>query len=146
MFRFAIYILFLLLLYSCAPINKIHGYTVDDILYAIDDVNTTDSKELHKNHILESLGSPSIKIKDVDDVWIYLVSIKQENVFDEDKINLQHILRYQFDTNGNVIKFNVFDQNNFTKIAFSNEKTTITRDAYGISDQIYDAFTKGTAR
>ena len=65
MFRYAIYILFLLLLYSCAPINKIHGYTVDDILYAIDDVNTTDSKEFHKNHILESLGSPSIKIKDV---------------------------------------------------------------------------------
>ena len=146
MFRFTIYILFLILLYSCAPINKQHGYIVDDILYAIDDVNTTNSKELHKNNVLELLGSPSIKIKDVDDVWIYLVSIKQENVFEEDQINFQHILRYEFDSNGNVIKFDTLDQNSFTRIAFSNEKTTITRDAYGISDQIYDAFTKGTTK
>ena len=30
----------------------------------------------NKNDVLSTLGSPSIKIKDVDDVWIYLVSIK----------------------------------------------------------------------
>ena len=142
MYRFTIYFLFLLLMYSCAPIAKQHGYLIDDI----DDVNTINSEEMHKNNVLELLGSPSIKIKDVDDIWIYLVSIKQENVFEEDTINFQHILRYQFDNNGNVIKFDTLDQDNFTKIAFSKEKTTITRDAYGISDQIYDAFTKGTTR
>ena len=49
-----------------------------------------------------------------------------------------------FDEDGNVNNFEVFDQRNFTEIAFSNKKTTITREAYGISDQIYDAFTRGT--
>jgi len=146
MHKLTIYLLFLFLIYSCAPISKQHGYMIDDILYAIDDIDTLDSKESHKNDVLEALGSPSIKISDIDDVWIYLVSLKQENVFDEDQINFQQILRYQFDNSGNVIKFDILDQNNFTNIAFSNEKTTITRDAYGISDQIYDAFTRGNAQ
>ena len=117
---------------------------VDDILYALNDIETIDSSKSHKNDVLNALGSPSIKISDVDDVWIYLVSIKQENVFEKDEINFQQILRYQFDDNHFVVKFDSFDQNNFTEIAFSDEKTTITRDAYGISDQIYDAFTRGT--
>ena len=146
MYRFTIYLLISLIIYSCAPINKKHGYMIEDILQAMDKVNNDDPKESHKNDILEAFGSPSIKITDIDDVWIYLVSVKQENVFDEDQINLQQILRYQFDSDGNVIKFNILDQNNFSKIAFSNEKTTITRDAYGITDQIYDAFTKGTTQ
>ena len=145
MYKFTIYLLISLIIYSCAPINKKHGYMVEDIFQAIDKVKN-DPKESHKNDILETFGSPSIKISDVDDVWIYLVSVKQENVFDEDQINFQHILRYQFDNDGNVIKFNMFDQNNFSKVAFSKEKTTVERDAYGISDQIYDAFTKGTTQ
>ena len=33
--------------------------------------------------------------------------------------------------------------NEFNKIAFSNEKTKVIRDAYGITDQLYDAFTRG---
>ena len=117
---------------------------VDDMLHAPDNIVEIDSNKSHKNDVLEALGSPSIKIKDIDDVWIYLVSIKQENVFEEDEINFQQILRFQFDSNGKIAKFDILDQNNFTKIAFSNEKTTIIRDAYGISDQIYDAFTRGT--
>ena len=117
---------------------------VDDIVYALDDLSALSTNKSHKNNVLEALGSPSIKISDVDDVWIYLVSIKQENVFEEDTINFVQILRYQFDSNDNVMKFDLLDQNNFTKIAFSNDKTTITRDAYSISDQIYDAFTRGT--
>ena len=144
MLKFIIYLLFLFLIYSCAPINKKHGYMLDDIVYAIDEIDTLNLEESHKNDVFEALGSPSIKISDVDDVWIYLISVKEEKVFEKDKINFQQILRYQFDEDGNVKNFEVFDQRNFTEIAFSNKKTTITREAYGISDQIYDAFTRGT--
>ena len=117
---------------------------LDDIVYAIDEIDTLNLEESHKNDVFEALGSPSIKISDVDDVWIYLISVKEEKVFEKDKINFQQILRYQFDEDGNVKNFEVFDQRNFTEIALSNKKTTITREAYGISDQIYDAFTRGT--
>ena len=144
MLKFTIYLLFLFLIYSCAPINKKHGYMLDDIVYAIDQIDTLNLEKSHKNDVFEALGSPSIKISDVDDVWIYLISVKEEKVFEKDKINFQQILRYQFDEDGNVKNFEVFDQRNFTEIAFSNKKTTITREAYGISDQIYDAFTRGT--
>ncbi len=144
MIRSIIYLVFLFLIYSCAPINKQHGYMVDDILYALDDLNTFVANKSHKNDILNALGSPSIKISDVDDVWIYLISVKQENVFEKDEINFQNILRFQFDDKNLLVKFDSFDETSFTEIAFSHEKTTITRDAYGISDQIYDAFTRGT--
>tara|TARA_Y100000748_G_scaffold303824_1_gene310356 strand:+ start:1233 stop:1592 length:360 start_codon:yes stop_codon:yes gene_type:complete len=117
---------------------------IDDILYAMSDIDTPNLEKSHKNEVLEALGSPSIKISDVDDVWIYLVSVKEEKVFKKDEINFQQILRYQFDNDGNVKNFDLLNQDNFTEIAFSNERTTITRDAYGISDQIYDAFTRGT--
>ena len=117
---------------------------IDDILYAIDDIGALNLENTHKNDVLEALGSPSIKINDIDDVWIYLISIKEQKVFERDQINFQQVLRYQFDSNNNVKSFDIFDQNNFTEIAFSSEKTTITRDAYGITDQIYDAFTRGT--
>ena len=115
----------------------------DDIFYALDDLDTFAANKSHKNDVLNALGSPSIKISDVDDVWIYLISIKQENVFEKDEISYQNILRFQFDDRNFLIKFDSFDNTSFTEIAFSDEKTTITRDAYGISDQIYDAFTRG---
>tara|TARA_Y100000590_G_C15476456_1_gene922282 strand:- start:481 stop:840 length:360 start_codon:yes stop_codon:yes gene_type:complete len=117
---------------------------IDDILYAIEDSETPNLEKSHKNEVLEALGSPSIKISDVDDVWIYLVSIKEEKVFQKDEINFQQILRYQFDNDGNVKNFDLLNRSNFTEIAFSNERTTITREAYSISDQIYDAFTRST--
>ena len=145
MLKYTIYILFLFLVYGCAPITKHHGYMMDDMLYATEDIIKIETNKSHKNDVFKALGSPSIKIGDVDNVWIYLVSVKQENVFQDDEINFQQILRYQFDNDGNVTNFKTLDQNNFSKIEFSNEKTTIHRDAYGISDQIYDAFTRGTA-
>ena len=144
MFKSTIYLLFIFLIYNCAPINKKHGYMLDDVLYALDDTGSFNFEQSHKNDVLEALGSPSIKIKDVDDVWIYLVSVKEEKVFDDDEIHFQEILRFQFDDDNIVKNFQVLNQNNFTEIAFSNERTTITRDAYGIADQLYDSFTRGT--
>ena len=146
MFRLIIYLLFLFLVYSCAPISKQHGYMADDILYATNDLDVIKENKSHKNDVLDAFGTPSIKISDVDDVWIYLISIKHKNVFEKDEINFQQILRFQFDHSHTLVKFDSFDHTKFTEIAFSDEKTTINRDAYGISDQIYDAFTKGTAQ
>jgi hypothetical protein len=48
-----------------------------------------------------------------------------------------------FDDDNYLISSDSFDHENYTQIAFTEEKTTITRDAYSISDQIYDAFTRG---
>ena len=117
---------------------------VDDMYFAAKDIESLKSNKSNKNDVLKALGSPSVKIRDVDDVLIYLVSVKQKNIFEEDEINFIQIIRYEFDNNGNVIKYDLLDKNNFKQIAFSDEKTTITRDAYGISDQIYDAFTRGS--
>lgn len=141
--KFIIYILILSLLYSCAPINKQHGYLLDDLLYASKDFKILDSEKANKDNVLSILGSPSIVVKDVDDVWIYLLSVKENNVFKKDEINFQTILRFQFDNSDNLIKRDTLNEENFTEIAFSNEKTKIARDAYGISDQIYDAFVRG---
>ena len=39
----------------------------------------------NENDVFEVLGSPSIKISDVDHVWIYLISVKEEKVLEKDK-------------------------------------------------------------
>ena len=89
------------------------------------------------------MGSPSIEIFDVNDVWIYLLSIKENKVFDQDEIEFQNIYRFEFDMAGVLEKKEVIDSQSFNQIAFSKEKTRVIRDAYGITDQVYDAFTRG---
>ncbi len=143
MYKLTLYLIFILLLYSCSPINKQHGYMLDDLISASSKIEQMDIKKYHKNDILELLGSPSIKIKDIDDVWIYLISLKEEKIFENDEINYQQVFRFSFDSKGFIIQSDILDKNNYNEIAFSTDKTTVTRDAYGISDQIYDAFTRG---
>ena len=116
---------------------------LDDLISASSKIEQMDIKKYHKNDILELLGSPSIKIKDIDDVWIYLISLKEEKIFENDEINYQQVFRFSFDSKGFIIQSDILDKNNYNEIAFSTDKTTVTRDAYGISDQIYDAFTRG---
>ena len=89
------------------------------------------------------MGSPSIQIKDINDVWIYLISLKEKNVFEEDRLIFQSIFRFEFNSDGLLIKRDVLDEDNYKKIAFSSDKTKVRRDAYGITDQLYDAFTRG---
>ena len=48
-----------------------------------------------------------------------------------------------FDENGILKSRDILTKDNFTKIEFSKDKTTVIRNAYGITDQLYDAFTKG---
>jgi len=145
MYKPIIYILLLFFAYSCAPIQKQHGYSPEDLFASAKDVTELNEKS-HKNDILAILGSPSIKIDDVDDIWLYLLSIKEEKIFETDEIDYQQIFRFKFNKEGYMIDLLVINEDSYNEIAFSDEKTIIHRDAYGISDQIYDAFTKGTTR
>ena len=132
-----------ILTYSCAPINNQHGYILEDIANSTNPLSQFDLETTTENEILKTLGSPSIIISDINNIWIYLVSIKRENVFENDDIMYQSIMRYEFDNNGKLLSSEIFDKENFKKIAFSKDKTTVFSDNYGLADQIYETFTRG---
>ncbi len=138
-----IFFLFLYVLYSCSPVNKQHGYLVDDILISSEKISNFKVDKTTKNEVYGAMGSPSIEISDVNNIWIYLLSLKEKNIFKEDALLIQNIYRFVFDKNEVLIDAAVLTEENFNKIIFSSDKTTIRRDAYGITDQLYDAFTRG---
>ena len=143
MFKFYNFILLLFILYSCSPINKQHGYLLDDFLVSSEKISKFEVKNTTKNDVFDAMGSPSIEIQDVENVWIYLLSLKEKKVFDEDELLFQSIYRFEFDSSGILINQVLLTADNFNKIAFSTEKTKVERNAYGITDQLYDAFTRG---
>ena len=96
-----------------------------------------------RNDILQILGSPSIIIDDVNNIWIYLVSIKKENVFEDDDLVHQSIMRYEFNDNGKLLSKKYFSKEDFTQIAFSKDETQVFSNDYGLSEQIYETFTRG---
>ena len=142
-FKFCNFILLLLILYSCSPINKQHGYLLDDLLISSEEILKFEVKSTTKNEVFNSMGSPSIEIQDIENVWIYLLSLKEKKVFDEDELLFQSIYRFEFDVNGILIDQTLLTADNFNKIAFASEETKVDRNAYGITDQLYDAFTRG---
>ena len=143
MFRSYNFILLLLILYSCSPINKQHGYLLDDFLVSSEKISKFELKNTTKNDVFDAMGSPSIEIQDIENVWIYLLSLKEKKVFDQDELLFQSIYRFEFDNSGILIEQTFLTADNFNKIAFSSDKTRIERNAYGITDQLYDAFTRG---
>ena len=136
-------LIIILLLYSCSPINKQHGYLMDDLLISSDKIAKFKLNETSKDEIYNTMGSPSIEIMDVNNVWIYLISLKESKIFDEDDLVFQNIFRFEFDQKGVLINSVVLTKEHFNKIVFASEKTKVRRDAYGITDQLYDAFTRG---
>ena len=143
MFKFYNFILLLFILYSCSPINKQHGYLLDDFLVSSEKISKFEVKNTTKNDVFNAMGSPSIEIQDVENVWIYLLSLKEKKVFDEDQLLFQSIYRFEFDDSGILIKQAFLTADNFNKIAFASDETKVERNAYGITDQLYDAFTRG---
>ena len=143
MFKFNNFILLLFILYSCSPINKQHGYLLDDFLVSSEKISKFEVKNTTKNDVFNAMGSPSIEIQDVENVWIYLLSLKERKVFDEDELLYQSIYRFEFDNSGILIEQTFLTADNFNKIAFSSDETRVERNAYGITDQLYDAFTRG---
>ena len=143
MFKFYNFILVLFILYSCSPINKQHGYLLDDFLVSSEKISKFEVKNTTKSDVFNAMGSPSIEIQDVENVWIYLLSLKERKVFDEDELLFQSIYRFEFDNSGILIEQTFLTADNFNKIAFSSDETRVDRNAYGITDQLYDAFTRG---
>ncbi len=143
MSKFYNFILLLFILYSCSPINKQHGYLLDDFLVSSEKISKFEVKNTTKNDVFDAMGSPSIEIQDVENVWIYLLSLQERKVFDEDELLYQSIYRFEFDNSGILIEQTLLTADNFNKIAFSSDETRVERNAYGITDQLYDAFTRG---
>ena len=141
--KFYVLIILSLIFYSCSPINKQHGYLIDDFIMSSDSISKFSVGNTTKSEIFSIMGSPSIEIYDVNDVWIYLLSIREKKVFDQDEIEFQNIYRFEFNLSGVLDKKEVIDNQSFNQIVFSREKTRVIRDAYGITDQLYDAFTRG---
>ena len=133
----------LIITYSCSPINNQHGYILEDMIISSDSLSHFNLETTTENDILQTLGSPSIIISDINNVWIYLVSIKEENIFEDDDVMYQSIMRYEFDNNGKLLSKEFLDKENFTEIAFSKEKTKVVSDNFGLADQLYDSFTRG---
>ena len=143
MFKFYNFILLLLVIYSCSPINKQHGYLLDDFLVSSEKISKFELKNTTKNDVFDAMGSPSIEIEDVENVWIYLLSLKEKKVFDEDQLLYQSIYRFEFDDSGILIDQAFLNADNFNNITFSSDETKVDRNAYGITDQLYDAFVRG---
>ena len=68
---------------------------------------------------------------------------RKKKVFEEDTLLFQNIFRFAFNEDGILINKNTLSEKDFKNIAFSLDKTKVRRDAYGITDQLYDAFTRG---
>ena len=138
-----IFFLLIYVIYSCSPVNKQHGYLIDDILISSEKISGFKVNNTTKDEVYNAMGSPSIEISDIDNTWIYLLSLKEKNVFEEDALIFQNIYRFVFDKDEVLTEMVILTEDNYNKIAFSTDKTTIRRDAYGITDQLYDAFTRG---
>ena len=134
------FIYFIFILYSCSPINKQHGYLLEDLVASTDKVSQFVEGTATQDDVLINLGSPSITIKDINNIWIYLISLKEQNVFEDDNIVYQSILRFEFDNYGILISKDFLTEDNFAKIDFSNNKTRVVTDNYTITDQIYETF------
>ena len=141
--KFLIFFIVVNIIYSCSPINKQHGYLLDDVLVSSDKISKFEVNITSNTEIYEAMGSPSIEIIDVNNVWIYLISLKEKNIFEDDVITFQSIFRFEFSKDGILLNKSVITQDEFQVIAFSTEKTKVRRDAYGITDQLYQAFTRG---
>ena len=135
------YIILILLFFfsSCAPVIKPHGYQLEDILLSEPQTIGTSTK----NDLEASYGSPSIKIEDVGNTWIYLATSKQKKVFTNDEFQDQLIFTFNFDDNDILISQEVYDQNQMLSFKYDNNKTYDYGTNYTILDQIYDAFTRG---
>ena len=129
--------------YSCSPINNQHGYILEDFAASANSPSKFNLEHTTENEILQELGSPSIIINDVNNIWIYLVSVKKENIFEDDEIMYQSIMRYEFDNNGKLLSKEFLNKEAFTKIVFSKDRTKVFNDNFGLADQLYESFTRG---
>jgi len=132
-----------LISYNCSPINKQHGYLLEDVIRSNEEIAQFIEGTTTESDIFNALGSPSVEISDINNVWIYLISMKKQNVFESDNIIFQSIFRFEFDNEGILVSKFFANEQAFTEIAFSNDKTRVVRENYGLTEQIYESFTRG---
>ena len=137
------YIILLLFLNSCSPIIKTHGYTIDNTSDFSDFISEIAANEkVSKQKILDDMGSPSIIITDIDNIWLYLLSTKRERSFSDSELQAQFIIKLSFDESNLLSDHQILTGEDFNKIVFESDTTKGPKDSYGITDQLIDAFTR----
>ncbi|MDC3111582.1 hypothetical protein OA413_05180 [Pelagibacteraceae bacterium] len=134
-----IFVVLSLFLISCAPIIKPHGYQIEDILLSEpQEIGISSKKDL-----LKAFGTPSIKIEDIGNTWLYLATTKEEKVFTKDEFKDQIVFAFNFDTNDILISQEVYNQDQILDFKYNKNQTFSYGTDYSILDQLYDAFTRG---
>ena len=123
----------------CAPVIKPHGYQLEDILS--NDPQTIGLST--KVDLIASYGSPSIKIEDVGNSWLYLATSKEKKVFSKDEFKDQIIFVFNFDSNDVLLSQEIYDKNQMLNFNYNKKQTYSYGSNYSILDLLYDAFTRG---
>ena len=134
-----IFVILSFFLLSCAPIIKLHGYQVEDILSK----KTQEIGISSKGDLLKAFGTPSIKIEDIGNTWLYLATSKEKKVFTKDDFKDQIIFAFNFDSNNILISQEIFNQEQMLDFRYNKNQTYSYGTDYSILDQLYDAFTRG---
>ena len=114
---------------------------ISDFSNFISEIASNDN--VSKQKILDDLGSPSIIIDDVDNTWLYLLSTKRERSFGDSELQTQFIIKLVFNKDDLLKNHDILTGEDFNKIAFASETTKGPSNAYGITDQFMEAFTRG---
>jgi len=134
-----IFLILSLFLASCAPVIKPHGYQLEDIL-----INEPQEIGISsKADLIKSYGSPSIKIEDVGNTWLYMKTTKEVKVFSKDEFQEQVIIAFNFDANDILISQEIYDKKQMLDFKYDSNQTFSFGSNYTILDQLYDAFTRG---
>jgi outer membrane protein assembly factor BamE (lipoprotein component of BamABCDE complex) len=146
MYRNFLCITLILFLNSCSPIIKTHGYTIEDTAKFTDFITEIVEKEqTSKEEISTNLGSPSIIIDNVDNIWIYLFSTKEEKSFSDSEIKSQFIIKLTFDNNDNLISNQTLTGEDLNQISFSSDTTISPINNYGVTEQLIDTLTRSNS-
>ena len=124
---------------SCAPIVKPHGYQIEDILLNKPQEIGISSKE----DLLKAFGTPSIKIEDIGNTWLYLATTKEKKVFSKDEFKDQIVFAFNFDSNDILVSQEIYNQEQMLDFKYNKNQTYSYGTDYSILDQLYDAFTRG---
>ena len=142
-YQIIVYTTLMIFLNSCSSIVKTHGYKMENPDIFGDLITDLGSKLNSKEDVIKNFGTPSIKVEDISNTWIYLVSNKKKNIFKKDEIDFQFIIKFTFDDNDQLLQNEIIDKSLINEISFSRDKTRIPSSSYDLADQIIDSFTRG---
>ena len=124
---------------SCAPVIKPHGYQLEEILLGEPQKIGISSKD----DLINAFGSPSIKIEDVGNTWLYIGTTKEKKVFSKDEFKEQIVFSFSFNENDILISQEVYNHEQMLSFDYDKNQTFDYGSNYSIFDKLYDAFTRG---